>query len=154
MAAANEFHYSRRVEFADTDMAGIAHFTSLLRYMEEAEHAFLRHAGIGVVEHTPQGTISWPRVQIQCEFQNPARFGELLDIAVTVEEIGDKKIAYRFVARRGEVRIATGRTVAVCCRVDDRAAIRAVAIPATILQKLVPSAAPESPSRTERPGPI
>ena len=45
----------RRVEFSDTDMAGIAHFTNYFRYMEEAEHAFLRDRGLNVVLHDERG---------------------------------------------------------------------------------------------------
>ena len=36
------FRVSRRVDFADTDMAGIIHFSNYFRYMEFAEVAFLR----------------------------------------------------------------------------------------------------------------
>ena len=35
----NVFRYRRRVQFAETDLAGIAHFACFFRYMEEAEHA-------------------------------------------------------------------------------------------------------------------
>ena len=39
------FLYERRVAFADTDMAGVAHFTAILRWVEEAEAAWLRAKG-------------------------------------------------------------------------------------------------------------
>lgn len=42
------FHWRRRVEFAETDMAGIAHFSSFVIYMEQAEHALLRSLGTSV----------------------------------------------------------------------------------------------------------
>ena len=32
-----EFHNQHRVEFAETDMAGIVHFSNFFRYMEMAE---------------------------------------------------------------------------------------------------------------------
>ena len=35
------FVMRRRVEFIDTDMAGIVHFATYFRYMETAEHEFL-----------------------------------------------------------------------------------------------------------------
>ena len=46
---AYEFRTKRRVEFADTDMAGIIHFTSLFRYMEETEHAFFRSLAWSII---------------------------------------------------------------------------------------------------------
>ena len=39
---ADPFRTTRLVEFGDTDMAGIVHFANFFRYMESAEHAFLR----------------------------------------------------------------------------------------------------------------
>ena len=44
-----EFQLSRRVEFSDTDMAGIMHFSNFFRFMEAAETAFLRSLGLSVV---------------------------------------------------------------------------------------------------------
>ena len=45
----NAFVTRRRVEFMDTDMAGIVHFATFFRYMETAEHELLRKLGIPVV---------------------------------------------------------------------------------------------------------
>src|SRR5215831_6794970 len=42
------FRTQRRVEFADTDMAGIVHFANFFRYMEAAEVEFLRSRGLSV----------------------------------------------------------------------------------------------------------
>ena len=39
------FTTTRRVEFGDTDMAGIMHFANFFRFMERTEHAFLRTLG-------------------------------------------------------------------------------------------------------------
>ena len=52
--------YRRRVEFAETDAAGMVHFSVFFRYMEEAEHAAWRAAGLDIFEgHEEQ---SWPRI--------------------------------------------------------------------------------------------
>ena len=37
-----EFKVVRRVEFSETDMAGIVHYSNFFRYMEAAEHGFFR----------------------------------------------------------------------------------------------------------------
>ena len=39
----------RTVEFSETDMAGIVHYSNFFRYMESAEHAFFRALGFSVV---------------------------------------------------------------------------------------------------------
>ena len=46
---AAEFSISRRVQFAETDMAGVVHFSNYFRWMEEVEHAFFRAVGLSVV---------------------------------------------------------------------------------------------------------
>ena len=43
-----EFSIPRRVQFSETDMAGIAHFSNFFRMMEEVEHAFFRSVGLSV----------------------------------------------------------------------------------------------------------
>ena len=45
---AHSYTTTRRVTFAETDLAGILHFSNSFRYMEEAEHAFFRSLGFRV----------------------------------------------------------------------------------------------------------
>ena len=40
--------FTRRVEFGDTDLAGIMHFANFFRFMEAAETDFLRQRGLSV----------------------------------------------------------------------------------------------------------
>ncbi len=42
------FTTTRRVEFGDTDMAGIMHFANFFRFMESAEIDFLQSLGLSV----------------------------------------------------------------------------------------------------------
>src|SRR5438445_4034138 len=43
-----EFSILRRIQFSETDMAGIVHFANFFRMMAEVEHAFLRTVGLRV----------------------------------------------------------------------------------------------------------
>ena len=45
----SSFSATRRVEFRDTDAAGIMHFASFFPLMESVEHEFLRHLGLSVL---------------------------------------------------------------------------------------------------------
>ena len=58
---AQVFTTSKRVEFRDTDAAGIMHFSAYFTYMEEAEHELLRSIGTSVVLNVGDDTLSWPR---------------------------------------------------------------------------------------------
>lgn len=131
------FLTTRRVEFGDTDMAGIMHFANFFRFMESAETEFLRSLGISVSWRVERERLGFPRVSAACDYRKPARFEDLLTIAVTVERIGDKSVSYRheFTNQRGES-IATGRITAVFCRSDTPDQLTSAVIPADLRLKL------------------
>lgn len=111
------FHTTRRVEFADTDMAGIVHFANFFRWMESAEVEFLRSLGLSVSMRDPAGQrVGFPRVSASCDYVRPARFQDVLDIQVTVKNVGTKAVTYVFeFSKEGET-IAKGQIAAVFCR--------------------------------------
>ena len=84
LAVPYQFRSRQRVEFADTDLAGIAHFSNFFRYMERAEHEFLRSLGLSV--HTVDGddVVSWPRVHADCKYYAPLKFEDELDVDLLV----------------------------------------------------------------------
>lgn len=131
------FTYDRRVEFRDTDAAGILHFTSYFAYMEEAEHALLRHWGTSVMQEVDDATVGWPRVSATCDFAGSAKFEEVLHIAVFVERVGTTSVTYRFEFHRTEsAPIATGKMTSVCCRLVDGQPPQAIPIPPAVKTKL------------------
>lgn len=157
------FTTSRRVEFSHTDAAGIAHFSSLLLYMEQAEHELWRSLGTSVFpspvphasldaarvpvepagpeksheaqgHHTPP-VISWPRVHVESDFSGAVRFEEVIDIAVSVARLGSKSVTFAFQLSRGSTPIANGKITAACCDVSH-GKMRSVEIPAAIRHQL------------------
>ena len=112
----SRFTTTRRVAFAETDMAGIVHFANFYRYMEEAEHAFFRSLGRGIMERQADGSIhGWPRVSAACNFKAPAYYEDLIDIRVFVERIGVKSLTMRYEFFRDETPLAKGTMKIVCC---------------------------------------
>jgi YbgC/YbaW family acyl-CoA thioester hydrolase len=131
------FRTTRRVDFADTDMAGMVHFANFFRYMEAAEVAFLRAQGLSVVALPWEGqTLTFPRVSACCDYFKPARFEDVLDIAVRIDKIGSKSITYGFEFFKGGDLIARGQITAVCCRVGADRHLESVEIPAAIRARL------------------
>lgn len=110
------FIHQRRVEFRDTDAAGIVHFSVFFLMMEEAEHAALRHVGLSVMSpENVDGHLTWPRISATCDYVSAARFEDILDVHVTVAKIGTTSVTYGFQFLRGEEIIASGKVTAVCC---------------------------------------
>jgi 4-hydroxybenzoyl-CoA thioesterase/acyl-CoA thioester hydrolase len=132
------FRTTRRVEFRDTDAAGIMHFSAYVAYMEEAEHEMLRDLGLSVMMRDEEGPISWPRVSVQCDYQGAARFEDVLEIEVGLARMGDKSVTYEFHFRRDDHPLATGRMTVVCCRLDPDGPLRSIPIPEWIAEKLRP----------------
>jgi acyl-CoA thioester hydrolase len=131
------FQMARRVEFGDTDMAGIMHFSNFFRFMEAAETAFLRDRGLTVSWREGGSKIGFPRVSAACDYQKPVVFEDVLTITVTVEKLGRKSVSYRFdfANQRGEP-IAVGRVTAVLCRTPAPDQIESLEIPPEIRAKL------------------
>jgi 4-hydroxybenzoyl-CoA thioesterase/acyl-CoA thioester hydrolase len=130
------FHTSRFVEFADTDMAGIMHFSAFFRYMEAAEHELLRSLGFSVYSVIDNDVVSFPRVAASCEFHSPAKCEDVLEIDVTVRRVGNKSVTYGFQFSQHGRDVATGEMTSVCCRVPHGEAPVSIPIPNSIADKL------------------
>ena len=116
-----EFTHQRRVEFAETDMAGIVHFANFFRWMESAEHAFLRSLGHSVHKSEGGHSTGWPRLKVSCDYSKPLRFEESVEVVLSVAEVRTRSVRYVFTIRRsvdGEV-VARGETVAVHAQLDS-----------------------------------
>ena len=124
------FRTTRRIEFGDTDMAGIVHFANFFRFMEAAECEFLRSRGLSVKMDWQGQAIGFPRVSASCDYVKPARFEEVLDVAVRIDRIGKKSVTYAFDFSRGGDLIANGKVTSVCCRVLHDNQIEGIEIPA------------------------
>ena len=138
----NNFKYRRRVEFADTDMAGIVHFANFFRFMEEAEHAYYRFLGIPIHPPGAENTFGWPRVHVECDYKKPARFEDVLDIYVAVVNIREKTIQHAITICRREnseiVEIAVGNIIAACVSYNEKEKwMKAIPIPTVIRDKFV-----------------
>ena len=140
------FRTSRRVEFADTDMAGIVHFANFFRYMEAAEHAFLRACGLSVALEWEGESFSFPRVAASCDYLKPARFQDVLEVSVAVRRLGRSSVTYGFEFRKGGEALARGQITAVFCRIRPGHGMEARAIPTAIRERLQRGPEAEAPA--------
>ena len=126
-----QFRTTRLVEFGDTDMAGIVHFARFFVFMEAAEQALLRSLGLSVVMDWEGEHVSFPRVSASCDYFRPARFEDLLTIAVSVRKIGAKSVSYSFEFFKNAEPdvIARGQLTAVCCHLRPGHPIESRLIP-------------------------
>jgi acyl-CoA thioester hydrolase len=130
-----EFRYQieRRVEFSETDMAGIVHYSNFFRYMEACEHAFFRSLGLSVAA-TGNDAVGWPRVHADCDYRRPLRFEDVVTVELLVREKREKSLVYSFQFRNAQgEEVARGNLAVACIRKDKATgAMRAVPIPEAI----------------------
>jgi YbgC/YbaW family acyl-CoA thioester hydrolase len=126
--------YKRRVEFAETDMAGQVHFANFFRYMEEAEHAIWRQAGMRIAAEGREHL--WPRISAQCDFKSRLKVDDEFEVRTEMAKVSNRTIQWAHTLVRGETVIATGTVTAVCVKEDTDGSIKAVPIPEDILNRL------------------
>ena len=122
------------MEFAETDAAGMAHFSVFFRYMEEAEHAVWRAAGLDIYEkHEEQ---SWPRISAKFDFKAPLRFQEEFEVRTEMGAVTRSTIQWAHVLMRGDTVIGNGTVTAVCVRKNPDGTMKSAPIPDAILARL------------------
>ncbi len=123
------FRRPYRVRWGDADASGYVHFANYIRMMEETEYAWLRTRGLSVVMHDQRGVLGFPRVNTEIAIENPAQFGDELDIWLRLAESDGVKIEYQFEILREAELVASGQFTVACCRFPRGAPPRAILIP-------------------------
>jgi len=98
----------RRVEWSDTDAAGHHHFTSVLRWAEQAEFVLQERLGIADVVSG-----HCPRVHVSVDFKRRAYARDVVEVDLSVLEVGRTSVRYVFVVRGDGETIAEGVVSAV-----------------------------------------
>src|SRR5229473_2162392 len=130
-----EFKLVRRVEFSETDMVGIVHYSNFFRYMESAEHGFFRSLGFSVVTRQVDPPLGWPRVHAECDYKHPLHFEDEVEIHMLVSEKKSKSLSYAFRFRKlnssPPIEVARG-ALRVVCVTHQAGKMHAATIPKSI----------------------
>ena len=138
----SEHRLTRRVQFHETDAAGLVHFSVYFRYMEEAEHALWRAAGLSI--HPPSSDIGWPRRTASFEYHRALRFEDEFEVQIRVTAVEEKAIRYRCLLTRAGERIASGDLAITCVSKKPQEPMKSIRIPADIAARFRPApGAPE-----------
>ena len=129
----SEYHLKRRVHFYETDAAGIVHFSCFFRYMEDAEHALWRSAGLSIAP--PGAEIGWPRVASSFDYHKPLRFEQEFDLWLRIVAVKRRTIEYSCVLTSDGIKIATGSLTIASVRKLPNRQMTAVDIPPDIASR-------------------
>ena len=122
------------MQFHETDAAGIVHFSWFFRYMEEAEHALWRAAGLSIA--APGAELGWPRVAASFEFKKPLRFEDEFEVRLWIAAKTKKTIQYKaLIASTGET-LASGSLTIACVSRRPGEPMKAINIPPEVDSRL------------------
>jgi YbgC/YbaW family acyl-CoA thioester hydrolase len=125
----SEYRHKRRLQFYETDMAGIVHFSWFFRYME-AEHALWREAGLSIAQGG--SGIGWPRVATSFDFHRPLRFEDEFEVWLQITDIAEKTIRYACRITRDQTKFATGSLTIACVSNRPNEPMKSIPIPPDI----------------------
>ena len=135
-----DFQITRRIEFADTDMAGIVHYSNYFRFMESAETAFLRSLGCSIALKRGGLELCLPRVHAECDYSAPLRFEDEIRIHLLVEKKGKRTLTYQFRFDRiyptPILEVARGKVILVCAKRQRDGTLKAVPLPKLLSDKI------------------
>jgi 4-hydroxybenzoyl-CoA thioesterase len=128
------------VRFGDLDAAGIAYYPNLVNFLHESfEDFFVGHVGRPYPEVYAEG-LGFPTVKLEVDFVSPVRYGDHVDMRLTVEKVGRSSVQMRYLGTVGGREVFRARNVAV---VVDMKTFRPQPLPSWLRERF--RAAMESP---------
>ena len=132
---ARELTHRRRVQFSETDAAGIVHFSCFFRYMEDAEHALWRENGLSI--HPEDSPIGWPRVATSFEFHRALKFEQEFDVTIRVTDLTRRSVSYACEMTQDGRKVATGTLKIACVSTLPDGTMKSTEVPEDIARRFL-----------------
>jgi acyl-CoA thioester hydrolase len=117
-----------RVRYAETDRMGVVYYANYFVWFEVGRTDWLRQTGWTYREMERDG-ISLPVIEAQCEYRQPARYDDEIEIATNGTLVTPVRVRFDYALSRAgdDTAIAAGHTVHAAvdpegrpCRLPDR----------------------------------
>jgi len=116
------FRTQIKVCFSDIDNAGIVYYPRFLHYFHLAmEELFASELGIDYADVLHIRNVSFPTVHVECDFRRRLRYGDRIDMEVSVIHLGQTSITWGYKGyQAGEAGrlVVEGSNVTVCVKTD------------------------------------
>jgi YbgC/YbaW family acyl-CoA thioester hydrolase len=146
MKMASRFMRRVAVRFDDVDYARILYLPRQIHYLLIVlEQYIVEELGLPIKEMFDEQHLSMPTVNINVDFKRPLQFGEVAEISLWVERIGDTSITFAYEAANAATQELTCTARHTVVMVDDRN-MRPLTVPQDYRRALSPFLA-ETPSR-------
>jgi acyl-CoA thioester hydrolase len=110
-----------RVLYADTDQMGVVNNVHYLRYFEHGRAEWIRQRGKTYKQIEQEGSML-PVVEAFVKYRAPARYDDLLDLEVQVEEVRAATMVFKYAIRRASdgLLLCEGSTRHACVGRDGK----------------------------------
>lgn len=119
--------YQFRVEWGDTDAAGIVFSPNFYKWMDEAIHYYFESIGYPLSKLFREKKIGLPIIESSCKFQKPLYSPENAVIHTTIMELREKSITFNHEFFVGKNKIAEGFQVRALASMDGER-VKAISI--------------------------
>lgn len=138
-----EYIESKEIEFSETDMAGLVHFSNYFKYMEIAERGFFKSINISLIKSLPNQLTGFPRTRAECKFSAPLRFGDIVKIHLAIKNIKDRSIDFQFRLYKSkndknheEIPVAKGLITTIYTELNKNGELESRELPTELLEKI------------------
>ncbi|HHV12690.1 MAG TPA: acyl-CoA thioesterase [Clostridiales bacterium] len=87
--------YIRKTHYYETDQMGIIHHANYIHWMEEARVDFMEQIGYSYERAVSTG-IDFALLGISCEYKSMARFGDTINIQVSISDLSVTKMTVQY----------------------------------------------------------
>ena len=110
-----------RVRYAETDKMGVVYYANYFVWFEVGRTELLRSLGWSYRE-METGGVGLPVIEAHCEYRQPARYDDDLEVRTTGELVSAVCLAfdYEVVRRTDGIVTAVGRTVHAAVKADGK----------------------------------
>ena len=128
------YTYQHKIKLHETDAAGIIFFSNQFKIIHDAYESLLEHIGLGFPELLRNKNYFLPIVHAESEFKKPLFVGDLLEIHVTVAEVGQTSFTFAYtILNTQHETVGTAKTVHVTI---DKATRQKIPLPHEMRDKI------------------
>lgn len=88
--------YQRKINYYETDGMKIVHHSNYIRFLEEARIAYMDEMGLPYYKMEEEG-IMIPVLGVNCNYKNPCRFNDVIEVDVKIKEYTGVKLIMEYV---------------------------------------------------------
>lgn len=136
----DEFRWTVRVYFEDTDAAGIVYYANFLKFFERCRTEWLRALGIEQRHLAQAGQLQFVVVSLRTEFLRPARLDDAIAVTARIAHRARTYLVFEQRASRtgteSEELLATAEVKVACI---NNQTMRPTALPESLVNALRPA---------------